>query len=42
MTEKHEKGERAEIMRERGCAELEAATAVAERIARRRDADASP
>ena len=33
MTEKHEKAERAAIMRERGCSELEAAYAVAERIA---------
>jgi len=33
MTEKHEKAERAEIMRERGCSELEAAYGVAERIA---------
>jgi len=36
MTEKHEKAERAEIMRERGCSELEAAHAVAERIAMQR------
>ena len=33
MTEKHEKAERAAIMRERGCSELEAVDAVAERIA---------
>ena len=33
MTEKHEKAERAEIMRERGCSELEAVHIVAERIA---------
>ena len=33
MTEKHEKAERAEIMRERGCTELEAVHIVAERIA---------
>jgi len=33
MTEKHEKAERAETMRERGCSELEAAYVVAERIA---------
>jgi hypothetical protein len=32
MTEKHEKAERAEIMRERGCTELEAVHIVAERI----------
>lgn len=32
MTEKHEKALRAEIMRERGCSELEAAYAIAERI----------
>jgi len=36
MTEKHEKAERAEIMRERGCTELEAVHIVAERIAARR------
>ncbi|MEQ8496868.1 MAG: conjugative transfer ATPase, partial [Gammaproteobacteria bacterium] len=36
MTEKHEKAERAEIMRERGCTELEAVHVVAERIAARR------
>jgi hypothetical protein len=35
MTEKHEKAERGKIMRERGCSELEAAYAVAERIAGR-------
>jgi len=33
MTEKHEKAQRAEILRERGCSELEAAYGVAERIA---------
>ena len=33
MTEKHEKAERARIMREQGCTELEAVYAVAERIA---------
>lgn len=33
MTEKHEKAERAAIMRERGCSELEAVHIVAERIA---------
>ncbi len=33
MTEKHEKAERAAIMRERGCTELEAVYIVAERIA---------
>ena len=32
MTEKHEKAERAEIMRERGCTELEAVHIVAKRI----------
>jgi conjugative transfer ATPase len=36
MTEKHEKAERAEIMRERGCTELEAVHIVAERIASER------
>ena len=36
MTEKHEKADRAEIMRERGCTELEAVHIVAERIAARR------
>jgi conjugative transfer ATPase len=36
MTEKHEKAERAEIMRMRGCSELEAVQVVAERIAARR------
>ena len=36
MTEKHEKAERAAIMRARGCSELEAVDAVAERIAARR------
>ena len=36
MTEKHEKAERARIMREQGCTELEAAYAVAERIAKGR------
>jgi conjugative transfer ATPase len=35
MTEKHEKAERAEIMRERGCSELEAAYLVAEGLAGR-------
>ncbi len=34
MTEKHEKAERAKIMREQDCTELEAAYVVAERIAR--------
>ena len=33
MTEKHEKAERAEIMRERGCTEIEAVHVVAKRIA---------
>jgi conjugative transfer ATPase len=32
MTEKHEKAERAQIMRERGCTELEAVAVVAERL----------
>jgi conjugative transfer ATPase len=36
MTEKHEKAERAEIMRERCCSELEAAHVVADRIAAQR------
>jgi conjugative transfer ATPase len=36
MTEKHEKAERAEIMRERGCTELEAVHIVAERISAKR------
>ncbi len=36
MTEKHEKAERAAIMRERGCSELEAVYIVAERIAQAR------
>ena len=36
MTEKHEKAERAEIMRERSCTELEAVRIVAERIAAQR------
>ena len=34
MTEKHEKAERAAIMRERRCSELEAVNVIAERIAR--------
>ena len=38
MTEKHEKAERAAIMRERGCSELEAVQVMAERIARERGA----
>ena len=38
MTEKHEKAERATIMRERGCSELEAVQVVAERIALERGA----
>ncbi len=37
MTEKHEKAERAQIMRERGCTELEAALAMAERIEAQRE-----
>ena len=36
MTEKHEKAERAAIMRERGCSELEAVHVMAARIARER------
>lgn len=36
MTEKHEKAERAHIMRERGCTELEAVHIVADRIAAHR------
>ncbi|MCH8134781.1 MAG: hypothetical protein IIB77_02245, partial [Proteobacteria bacterium] len=36
MTEKHEKAERATIMREQHCSELEAVYVVAERIARKR------
>jgi len=36
MTEKHEKAERAQIMRERGCSELEAVQVVADRIAAHR------
>ena len=36
MTEKHEKAERADIMRERHCSELEAAHIVAARIAEHR------
>jgi conjugative transfer ATPase len=36
MTEKHEKAERAEIMRELNCSELEAVYAIAERIAANR------
>ncbi len=38
MTEKHEKAERAAIMREQNCTELEAVYAVAERIAENRGA----
>jgi conjugative transfer ATPase len=37
MTEKHEKAERAAIMREQNCTELEAAYVMAERMARNRD-----
>ena len=37
MTEKHEKTERAVIMRERGCSELEAVYVVMERIAQTGD-----
>ena len=36
MTEKHEKAERAAIMAERGCSELEAVHIIAERIAQKR------
>ena len=36
MTEKHEKAERASIMQEKGCSELEAVHVVAERIAMKR------
>ena len=36
MTEKHEKAERAAIMSERGCSELEAVHVIAERIAQKR------
>ncbi len=36
MTEKHEKAERAAIMAERGCSELEAVHIIAARIAARR------
>ena len=36
MTEKHEKAERATIMREQDCSELEAVYVIAERIARKR------
>ncbi len=36
MTEKHEKAERAAIMRDRKCSELEAVYAIAERIAAHR------
>ncbi len=36
MTEKHEKAERARIMRSRGCSEPEAAYVVAERLAKER------
>ena len=39
MTEKHEKAERAAIMRELGCTELEAVYVMAERIARGNPAD---
>ena len=42
MTEKHEKAERAAIMRERGCSELEAVQVVAERIAARAGCVAQP
>ncbi len=34
MTEKHEKAERARLMRERGCSELEAVYAIAEELAK--------
>jgi hypothetical protein len=36
MTERHEKAERAAIMAERGCSELEAVHIIAERIAQKR------
>jgi hypothetical protein len=36
MTEKHEKAERAAIMREQNCSELEAVHIIAERIAQNR------
>jgi hypothetical protein len=36
MTEKHEKAERAAIMREQNCSELEAVHVIAERIAQKR------
>jgi len=36
MTEKHEKAERAKIMREKNCTEVEAVYVMAERIARNR------
>ncbi len=39
MTEKHEKAERAAIMREMNCSELEAVYVVAERIARQKRDD---
>jgi hypothetical protein len=39
MTEKHEKAERAAIMREMNCSELEAVYVVAERIARKKRDD---
>jgi conjugative transfer ATPase len=39
MTEKHEKAERAAIMREHGCTDVEAALRVAERIAADREED---
>ena len=38
MTEKHEKAERAAIMQEQGCSELEAVHIIAERIAQKRGA----
>jgi hypothetical protein len=38
MTEKHEKAERAEIMRERGCSELQAVYQKADRLAAQREA----
>jgi hypothetical protein len=41
MTEKHEKAERAEIMRETGCTDVEAALQVAERIAADREEELS-
>ena len=41
MTEKHEKAERAGLMQEFGCSELEAAYRMAERLAGKRDTPSS-